>query len=569
MKLLRLFSAHAPNKVFFAIFSGALSGSAYALLIPVMMAALSFAPDGLSSADSEGYQFFSVEIAQPKVASLFLALCFFILLTRTLSQVLLAVIAMDVTTKLRKSLYDRISNTSISSLERCSSGRLIQTMTTDVQYIVNGAGLIPDLLIQMSTLLGLMGFLYYVSAKVFLFVLYTIVFGGLTYQLPLFFGVKYFRRSRSHMDLLQEGFKGLVEGAKELKLNQSKRQHFMKTQILLQEHHVVSLNKTAFYIIQVARNYGDLITFFAMGIIGFIYVNYHAISATELSGVLMVLLYISGPVAAILNILPELARSRVSLTKIQALFDDLPQENFNSELLHVPEWKTIRLKEIFYQHANHETKGNVFSVGPIDAHIKRGEITFVVGGNGSGKSTLSKVMSLHYLAQSGEIFFDDVLVTSENINSYRQQIACIYSDYYLFNQLHCDFSKDSKLLAQVEFYLDVLELKGKVELHDGYFSTLNLSDGQRRRLALLVAFLDDKALYFFDEWAADQDPEFKNIFYYDILPNLKAQGKAVIAISHDDRYFDVADQVIVMEHGKLIDKYGVSDSSINRDSVVL
>jgi putative pyoverdin transport system ATP-binding/permease protein len=159
------------------------------------------------------------------------------------------------------------------------------------------------------------------------------------------------------------------------------------------------------------------------------------------------------------------------------------------------------------------------------------------------------------LPTQGEVSFDGTSITLENINSFRQQVACIYSDYYLFKQLHSKVDSSTKfdLLVQVDFYLEVLQLKGKVELRDGYFTTLHLSDGQRRRLALLVAFLDNKSLYIFDEWAADQDPEFKKIFYYDILPNLKAQGKSIVAISHDDRYFDVADQVLIMESGRLIE----------------
>ncbi|PCK05303.1 MAG: cyclic peptide transporter [Alteromonadaceae bacterium] len=552
MKLLKLFSSFAPNKVFLAILAGAISGIAYALLIPVMMTALTVVPNGLSASSEQAYQVLGIEVAHPKFAAMFLILCIVILVTRSFSQVFLATVAMDVTKRLRKSLYERISNTSISDLERCSNGRLIQSMTNDVYQIVSGAGLIPDLLIQISTLLGLMGFLYYVSAKVFIFVLCTIVFGGITFQLMMLVAVKYFRRSREHMDLLQEGFKGLVEGAKELKLNQSKRRHFMTDQLLQQENYVMRSNKMGFYIMQVARNYGDMITFFAMGIVGFVYVNYHVISSVELAGVLMVLLYISGPVAAILNILPELARARVSLVKIESLFDDLPCETASLELQTVPEWDSIRLKSVCYQYPNSGSGSHVFSVGPVDALIKKGEITFIVGGNGSGKSTLAKVISLHYHASSGEMLFGDTPLGDENINSYRQKMACIYSDYYLFKQLYSDFSKEKKLQAQVNYYLEVLELKGKVEFHEGSFSTLNLSDGQRRRLALLVAFLDDKDLYIFDEWAADQDPEFKQIFYFDILPKIKAQGKAVVVISHDDRYFDVADQLLTMESGKLV-----------------
>jgi putative ATP-binding cassette transporter len=70
---------------------------------------------------------------------------------------------------------------------------------------------------------------------------------------------------------------------------------------------------------------------------------------------------------------------------------------------------------------------------------------------------------------------------------------------------------------------------------------------------LLVSILDDKELYLFDEWAADQDPIFKDFFYHEFLPLLKDKGKAVVVISHDDRYFSLADRLLVMENGRLIE----------------
>lgn len=553
MNLLQLFTKYSPNKVFLAIFMGALSGIAYSLLIPVLMTALTPAENRLLLESSGPYLFWGIEITHPRFAVLFLILCILILVTRTVSQVLLARISMDVTSRLRQGLYRQISNTSIPCLEKSNGGRLIQIMTTDVQNIVYGAGIIPDILVQLSTVLGLMCFLYYLNEGVFVFVFCTIIFGIITFRLPIIIGSKYFEKSRYHMDFLQEGFRGLVEGAKELKLNQGKHAHFMEHQLLAQERHIVKLEKTAFTIVRIARNYGDLICFFAMGFIGFVYINYRAISIVDLTGVLMVLLYITSPLAFILNVLPELARAKISLNRVQNLFKELPEEGAEKKLHAVPAWQVIKLKSICYRHMGDGANINVFGIGPIDTFINRGEITFIVGGNGSGKSTLLKVVSLHYPAVSGEISFDDIAVTSENINSYRAQIACIYSDYYLFKQLHIDYSNDAKAEAQINYYLDVLELKEKVQFQDGHFSTLKLSDGQRRRLALLVAFLDDKELYVFDEWAADQDPHFKKIFYLDILPNLKARGKSVVAISHDDRYFHVADRVLVMDEGKLVE----------------
>src|ERR1044072_6888550 len=110
-------------------------------------------------------------------------------------------------------------------------------------------------------------------------------------------------------------------------------------------------------------------------------------------------------------------------------------------------------------------------------------------------------------------------------------------------------SVDEKLVNR---YLSELEIERKVKVENGRFSTLALSDGQKKHLALLVTFLEDRDIYIFDEWAADQDPMFKQVFYHHILPELKARNKVVIVISHDGRFFNVADTLMIMEEGKLL-----------------
>jgi putative ATP-binding cassette transporter len=552
MRLFQLFSKHAPNRIFFAVFTGGLSGILYAFLIPVIMTALTAEQPHFTTQEESVYSLLGIEISSPAFAATFLGLCITILIARTISQVILSRVAMDVTSRLRKQLYKQISKAPIAALERTGSSKLVQSMTTDVQRIVFGAQVIPDLIIQMITLVGLLGFLYYLSSAVFGYVMVIIIFGIVTFQIPIFIGQRYFTRSRRHLDNLQDGFQGLVEGAKELKLNEKKQNHFIDTVLHQEEHHAISLDKTAFTIVQCARNYGDMICFVAIGAIGFIFTNYHAITIPELAGVIMTLLYITGPVAFILNVIPEIAQSQVSLNKIQALFEELPIEDLSSKIEPVAKWNTLRFSNVEYQYETTEKQsGRNFSVGPIDACIRRGEITFIVGGNGSGKSTFAKVLSLHYQSNSGQIYFGETIISKDNMNSFRQEIACIYSDYYLFERLHNSASQGQEQLALIQSYLEKFDLHNKVSFDNGKFSTIKLSDGQRRRLALLVAFMEEKTLYIFDEWAADQDPYFKEMFYFDILPKLKAQGKAVVAISHDDRYFHVADQLIILENGQI------------------
>jgi putative ATP-binding cassette transporter len=110
---------------------------------------------------------------------------------------------------------------------------------------------------------------------------------------------------------------------------------------------------------------------------------------------------------------------------------------------------------------------------------------------------------------------------------------------------------NTNLDAQAQEYLSLLHLQHKVKVRNGALSTTAVSQGQRKRLALLTAYLENRPFYLFDEWAADQDPYFKNIFYTQLLPELKARGKTVLVISHDDKYFEVADRIIKLDYGKL------------------
>ncbi len=140
-----------------------------------------------------------------------------------------------------------------------------------------------------------------------------------------------------------------------------------------------------------------------------------------------------------------------------------------------------------------------------------------------------------------------------------EYFSVVFSDFYLFDALLG--LRGADLDARATRYLMELELDDKVQIRDGAFSTTALSQGQRKRLALLTAFLEDRPIYVFDEWAADQDPHYREIFYRRLLPDLKARGKTVLVISHDDRYYHLASRIIRLEYGKVgVDKAGVEVS---------
>jgi len=556
MNMFSALSAKAPNKVFASILLGTLAGIAYSLMIPIVVSSLSNDAVGFTFVNTEIRTFFTFEVANYDIARIFFINCIFILLARTTSQITLMRVSMDVTTDLRVKLYHRISQSPIDKLERLGSSRLIATITTDVGRIVEGARMLPDLLMNIATLIGMLGFLCFLNSEVFWFVLQAILIGGISYQIPMLLGNRYFKRSRESVDALQESIRGLIYGAKELKLNKGKRESYFKDVLLHHERAVLEADKTGHTIISAATNYGDLISFFVIGVVAFIFVNYQSITSGELIGTIMALLYITTPIAVVLNFAPTVIMAKISLNKVNRLLEELPVEAANDEIQLIPQWQKISFRNISFQHQSDNSAG--FELRAIDLEIEKNNITFIVGGNGSGKSTLSKLVTLHYTPSGGEIYFGDTKVTSETLTTCRQSISAIFSDYYLFDRILGNISVGKKDI--INKYLRELSLDKKVTITDGHFSSTSLSDGQRRRLALLVAFLEDKELYVFDEWAADQDPMFKETFYYHILPDLKAKGKAVLVISHDDRYFGAADKILVMEDGQLVET--ICDSTI-------
>lgn len=192
-----------------------------------------------------------------------------------------------------------------------------------------------------------------------------------------------------------------------------------------------------------------------------------------------------------------------------------------------------------------------FSIGPLNLTITRGETIFLVGGNGSGKTTTLKLLTGLYVPQNGVIKVDHDVVGRHNVQRYRELFSTVFTQFHLFDRL---YGLEQVEDARVNEILDELQLTGKTRFENGRFTTTELSTGQRKRLALAVCLLEGKDILVFDEWAADQDPHFRKYFYEQVLSRLKAQGITIIAATHDDRYWHLADRVIRMEYGVAVDE---------------
>ncbi|HEY0838102.1 MAG TPA: cyclic peptide export ABC transporter [Azospirillum sp.] len=190
----------------------------------------------------------------------------------------------------------------------------------------------------------------------------------------------------------------------------------------------------------------------------------------------------------------------------------------------------------------------VFTSGPWSFALNRGEIVFLVGGNGSGKSTAMKLMSGLYPPDGGGILVDGAPVTPEIRQEYRELFSGIFPDFHLFDRLYGLGDVDP---ARVRALIHRMELDEKTDFKDGRFTATGLSTGQRKRLAMIAALLEDREIYLFDEWAADQDSRFRDVFYTEILPDLKRRGKTVLAVTHDDRYWSCCDRRLTLDLGMI------------------
>jgi putative ATP-binding cassette transporter len=213
----------------------------------------------------------------------------------------------------------------------------------------------------------------------------------------------------------------------------------------------------------------------------------------------------------------------------------------------------IEMRNVVFRYID-RSSDTVFQVGPVDFALQSGELVFITGGNGSGKSTFLKVLASLYKPDAGEITFDGIRLNEETREAYRQLITAVFVDYHLFQRLYGIPEPDP---AEVERLLALFRLEDKTRLNDREFDTLQLSTGQRKRLALIVSLLEKRPILLLDEWAADQDPEFRRKFYFDLLPALNRAGKTVVVITHDDRYLEELDlpaRRLRMDEGRFVER---------------
>ncbi|MCC3451517.1 MAG: cyclic peptide export ABC transporter [Microcoleus sp. PH2017_25_DOB_D_A] len=481
----------------------------------------------------------------------FAGLAVLALVTGVISQFLLIYLSQEAVYNLRLSLSRGILSSPLRHLEELGANRLLATLTDDVGTLSNTIFLIPFLCVDIAVVVGCLTYLSTLSGVVFAVVFAFLALTIGTVQLLLNKMRKFFDLAREEQDILFKHFRSITEGIKELKLHSLRRQEFFDEELQVSAADSRDYNLQALNTAAVATGVGQLLFFMLIGLLLFAVPKFVAVSTPVLSAYILTSTYLMSPFQNILQRLPAIFRANTSVEKIEKMGLALAsQAEINAALQPVKnaDWKILELKGTTHSYPGDKEDSN-FVLGEISLKFHPGELVFIVGGNGSGKSTFAKLLTGLYIPESGDILLDGQQITNDNREWYRQHFSAIFSDFYLFDRLLGMTNHD--LDNQAAEYLREFHLDKKVEVKDGILSTTALSQGQRKRLALLTAYLEDRPIYLFDEWASDQDPFFRDIFYKQLLPELKRRGKTVFVISHDDRYFDLADRAIKLDYGKI------------------
>ncbi len=503
-----------------------------------------------------------IETSHASVAVLpqFLALLLLLMVITLGSQLALTALGHHFVYKLRGQFIKRIMDTDIERIEQIGSAQLLASLSSDIRNITLAFVRLPELLQGIILTLGCAAYLAWLSPKM---LAVTVVWLVVT----IWVSFKLVAKVYSHLghvreaeDRLQKDYETVIQGRKELALNRQRAQQIYQEEYqqdaATYRKHVIGAD--TFHLSAV--NWSNIMMLGAIGMVFYMANSLgwsdNAVAATFS----LTLLFLRTPLLQAVGALPTLLSAQVAFNKLKTLRLAEYQPTF-AQALPNRQWQRLELRDLTFTY-----QGQGFAVGPLNLTIKRGEMVFLIGGNGSGKSTLAMLLTGLYTPQSGQILLDDVVIEAKNIGDYRQLFSAVFTDFHLFDQMMGPNGQqpDPKI---VENWLNQLKMTAKLEIENNKIANLQLSQGQRKRVALLLAAAEGRDFLLLDEWAADQDPQFRSVFYRDLLPQLTAMGKTVLAISHDDRYFPHADRLLEMRQGRLRELMGSQRDEASRDAV--
>ncbi len=529
MKVILLLIRKSVSNFTIAVIASVLSGAAYAFTIRELHGAINSAEalDMTFLYKVMGLILFSSAAAM--VSSYRLA---------RLSERTAHDLRLDLSKKLMKAEFEEVENKSL---------RIIPVLTADIRVLGDFIQKMPELLTALAKALGCLVYMFWISWELTTISLATF---GLIFFIIMWILPAIRRHEMAFRALRNEVFehlRGLVNGMKELTLNRKHQLSYVKDVLgpasLQQSTHQISINVLNTLITKI----GEIVFIVLVGGLLVYLSNSDFLSTSLFVEYLMLLLFVLPSLILIVAFFRNLKKVEASLEQIDSLGlqmqDDGPEGT--EPIAPEKEIALVSLDGVVYQYFDHNKK--TFTIGPINLSIAPNELLFIIGGNGSGKTSLAKLITGLYTPTEGKVFYGKKEIDEHNLQSYRNKFTALFADSHVFPDLN--YIEENRIDLHAPSLIEELNISDKVSVEEKRLSQTNLSFGQRGRLSMLRALLEDNEIYLFDEWAANQDPFFKRKFYREILPMLKSQGKTVIAITHDETYFDVADRVIKLDYG--------------------
>ncbi len=451
---------------------------------------------------------------------------------------------------LRVNIAAKLRRTELQTLDDVGRGELYAMVSQETNHLSVTFPLLINNFQQAILLIVSLIYLAYLSIPALIVFLVVVVLGVIGY----FHINESFRTTLAELSRCQgkmlDGVSGIIDGAKELILNTRRSEAvFADYEELSKTGHRLMVGAGEYWVSMVLLSV--LMVYSMLGIVGFIFPIYVPAHSTVVFQLVATLMFCIVPLTLIVAHSPMFVRAEVGLRSILSLEEQLDAApGVDPAIARAQAERYQDFQRISYQNLvfNYRSKAGdaEFGLGPLSLEVERGELIFVVGGNGSGKSTALRVITGLYPMAGGQIAVDGVVVAKNEVPGFRELFSAIFADFHLFDRLYGQENRDPE---EVNHLIQEMGLSSKLRYVDGRFSQLHLSTGQRKRLALIAALLEDRPIYIFDEWSAEQDFHFRQHFYTKILPDLKAKGKTVIAVTHDDRFWHVADRVIKLNLG--------------------
>lgn len=494
----------------------------------------------------------------------FTVLLLLLLITATAARTALHILGHHFVYRLRLNLVKRVLDTDIEQLEALNGSRIIAALSTDIRNVTIAFVHLPELIYGLA--LSLAALVYLAALSLPLFTTTALWLGVM-----LLVGWQLVGRVNHHINRLREcdddlygDYQAIIEGRKELALNRHRARRLYEEELdrdaRAYRHHVTRADTYH----GLAGNFANTMVLGLIGITFYLALELGWAEMSVAATYALTILFLRTPLIGAVAGVPALIAANVSLNKLESL----ALAPYRAAFEPVPEvfagCHRVSLKGVSYRYERSGDRG--FTVGPLDLSLQRGELVFVIGGNGSGKSTLARLLTGLYRPQGGKFYVDDTEVILDNWQAYRHLFSTVFTDFHLFNRLLTGEGSEVAV-DQVDDWLRRLEMQHKVGHSDGRLSDTRFSQGQRKRLALLMMVVEQRDFLVLDEWAADQDPQFRRFFYHQLLPELRAAGKAIVAITHDDHYFDRADRILKMDNGQLIELHGEERERVSADAV--